>query len=86
MTHLCIICAVITGSLPIKEPNSPVPIPISAQIASMYEGSEARTRIVDRHPRDDMGRSTTEPGRFATAQFQVNKWTSPKKAVLVRGW
>ncbi|MBU2031495.1 MAG: 3-keto-5-aminohexanoate cleavage protein [Alphaproteobacteria bacterium] len=65
MTRPCIICVAITGSLPTKEHNPAVPISISEQIESTHEAFEAGASIVHCHVRDDAGRPTSEPARFA---------------------
>jgi 3-keto-5-aminohexanoate cleavage enzyme len=69
MTHPsanpCIICVAITGSLPTKEDNPAVPITISEQIESTHEAFEAGATIAHCHVRDDDGKPTSDPGRFA---------------------
>jgi 3-keto-5-aminohexanoate cleavage enzyme len=61
----CIICVAITGSLPTKADNPAVPITISEQIESTHEAFEAGAAIVHCHVRDDEGRPTANPERFA---------------------
>lgn len=61
----CIICVAITGSLPTKENNPAVPITIAEQIESTHEAFEAGAAIVHAHVRDDAGRPTSDPDRFA---------------------
>jgi 3-keto-5-aminohexanoate cleavage enzyme len=61
----CIICVAITGSLPTKENNPAVPITISEQIESTQEAFEAGAAIVHCHVRDDDGKATSDPERFA---------------------
>lgn len=61
----CIICVAITGSLPTKENNPAVPITISEQIESTHEAFEAGASIVHAHVRDDEGKPTSDPDRFA---------------------
>ena len=61
----CILCVAITGSLPTKTDNPAVPITISEQIESTHAAFEAGASIVHAHVRDDDGRPTSDPGRFA---------------------
>ena len=61
----CIICVAITGSLPTKENNPAVPITVSEQIESTQEAFEAGAAIVHAHVRDDEGKPTSDPDRFA---------------------
>lgn len=61
----CIICVAITGSLPTKENNPAVPITITEQIESTHEAFEAGAAIVHAHVRDDEGKPTSDPDRFA---------------------
>ena len=61
----CIICVAITGSLPTKADNPAVPISISEQIDSTQEAFEAGASIAHCHVRDDEGRPTADPDRFA---------------------
>jgi 3-keto-5-aminohexanoate cleavage enzyme len=61
----CIICVAITGSLPTKENNPAVPITIAEQVESTHEASEAGATIVHAHVRDDEGKPTSDPDRFA---------------------
>ncbi len=65
MTNPCIICVAITGSLPTKENNPAVPISIAEQIESTQESFEAGASIVHAHVRDDEGKPTSDPERFA---------------------
>lgn len=65
MAEPCIICVAITGSLPTKENNPAVPISISEQVESTHEAFEAGAAIVHCHVRDDEGRPTSDPERFA---------------------
>jgi 3-keto-5-aminohexanoate cleavage enzyme len=65
MTTPCIICVAITGSLPTKENNPAVPISVAEQVESTHEAFEAGASIVHCHVRDDTGRPTSDPGRFA---------------------
>lgn len=61
----CIICVAITGSLPTKANNPAVPITISEQVESTHEAFEAGATIAHCHVRDDEGRPTSDPERFA---------------------
>lgn len=65
MTAPCIICVAITGSLPGKADNPAVPITIAEQIESTQEAFEAGATIAHCHVRDDEGRPTSDPDRFA---------------------
>ena len=65
MTQPCIICVAITGSLPTKENNPAVPITIAEQVESTQEAFEAGATIAHCHVRDDDGRPTSDPERFA---------------------
>ena len=61
----CIICVAITGSLPTKADNPATPITIAEQVESTQEAFEAGASIVHCHVRDDEGRPTSDPERFA---------------------
>lgn len=61
----CIICVAITGSVPTKANNPAVPITIAEQIESTHEAFEAGASIAHCHVRDDEGRPTSDPVRFA---------------------
>jgi 3-keto-5-aminohexanoate cleavage enzyme len=65
MTNPCIICVAITGSLPTKANNPAVPITISEQIESTQAAFEAGATIAHCHVRDDDGKGTLDPERFA---------------------
>jgi len=65
MSDPCIICVAITGSLPTKANNPAVPITIAEQIESTQEAFEAGATIVHAHVRDDEGKPTSDPERFA---------------------
>jgi 3-keto-5-aminohexanoate cleavage enzyme len=65
VTNPCIICVAITGSLPTKADNPAVPISISEQIESAHEAFEAGATIAHCHVRDDEGKPTADPERFA---------------------
>ena len=69
----CIICVAITGSLPTKENNPAVPISIAEQIESTHEAFEAGATIVHAHVRDDEGKPTSDPDRFARLKEGIEK-------------
>ena len=73
MTNPCIICVAITGSLPTKENNPAVPITISEQIESTQEAFEAGASIAHCHVRDDEGKPTSDPDRFARLKEGLEK-------------
>lgn len=61
----CIICVAITGSLPTKANNPAVPITLAEQIESTQQAFEAGATIAHCHVRDDAGRPSSDPERFA---------------------
>ena len=65
MNNPCIICVAITGSLPTKADNPAVPISISEQIESTHAAFAAGAAIAHCHVRDDEGKPTADPERFA---------------------
>lgn len=65
MQNPCIICVAITGSLPTKANNPAVPLSIAEQIESTHEAFEAGATIAHCHVRDDEGKPTSDPERFA---------------------
>ena len=69
----CIICVAITGSLPTKDNNPAVPITIAEQIESTHECFEAGAAIVHCHVRDDEGKATSDPDRFARLKDGIEK-------------
>jgi 3-keto-5-aminohexanoate cleavage enzyme len=69
----CIICVAITGSLPTKENNPAVPITIAEQLESTHEAFEAGASTVHCHVRDDEGKPTSDPERFARLQEGLEK-------------
>jgi uncharacterized protein (DUF849 family) len=64
----CIICVAITGSLPTKANNPAVPITVPEQIESTHEAFEAGATIAHLHVRDDAGKPSSDPDRFARLQ------------------
>lgn len=73
MSDPCIICVAITGSLPTKENNPAVPISIDEQVESTQEAFEAGATIVHCHVRDDEGRPTSDPERFARLKEGIER-------------
>jgi len=55
----------ITGSLPTKDNNPAVPITIAEQVESTQQAFEAGATIAHCHVRDDAGKPTSDPERFA---------------------
>ncbi|WP_209425967.1 3-keto-5-aminohexanoate cleavage protein [Pararhodobacter sp. SW119] len=72
-SDLCIICVAITGSVPTKADNPAVPITIDEQVESTQEAFEAGATIVHAHVRDDEGKPTSDPERFARLQEGLEK-------------
>lgn len=60
-----IVCVAITGSLPQKSDNPAVPITVDEQVESTREAWEAGAAIAHCHVRDEEGRPSSDPGRFA---------------------
>lgn len=69
----CIICVAITGSVPTKADNPAVPITIEEQIESTQEAFEAGASIVHVHVRDDEGKPSSDPERFARLKEGLEK-------------
>ena len=69
----CIICVAITGSLPTKADNPAVPITIAEQVESTHAAFEAGAAIMHAHVRDDEGKPTSDPGRFARLKEGVEQ-------------
>lgn len=69
----CIICVAITGSLPTKANNPAVPISIAEQVESTHESFEAGATIAHCHVRDDDGKPTSDPERFARLREGIEK-------------
>ena len=67
----CILCVAITGSLPTKADNPAVPISIAEQVDATHEAFEAGASIVHCHVRDDAGRPTSDPDRFAALKAGI---------------
>ena len=73
MTNPCIICVAITGSVPTKENNPAVPITVAEQIESTHEAFEAGASIAHCHVRDESGKPTSDPERFAALKEGIEK-------------
>ena len=73
MTQPCIICVAITGSLPTKTDNPAVPITVAEQVESAQEAFEAGATIAHCHVRDDDGKPTSDPERFAALKEGIEK-------------
>ncbi|MCQ0971633.1 3-keto-5-aminohexanoate cleavage protein [Paracoccus sp. TK19116] len=73
MSNPCIICVAITGSLPTKENNPAVPITVAEQIESTQEAMEAGASIAHCHVRDEDGKPTSDPDRFAALKEGLEK-------------
>ena len=69
----CIICVAITGSLPTKADNPAVPITVTEQIESTHAAFEAGASIAHCHVRDDQGKPTSDPERFAALKAGLEK-------------
>ena len=69
----CILCVAITGSLPTKADNPAVPFTIAEQVESTQEAFEAGAAIVHAHVRDDQGKPTSDPERFARLMEGVER-------------
>ena len=72
-TTPCIISVAITGSLPKKKDNPAVPISVSEQIESTHEAFAAGASLAHCHVRDDEGRPTSDPQRFARLLEGIRK-------------
>ncbi len=73
VTRPAIISVAITGSLPQKANNPAVPITPDEQIESTHAAFEAGAALVHIHVRDDEGRPSSDPARFARVQDGVRK-------------
>ena len=65
MSDPAILCVAITGSVPTKADNPAVPVTVPEQVESTREAFEAGASIAHCHVRDDEGRPTSDPARFA---------------------
>jgi uncharacterized protein (DUF849 family) len=68
-----IISVAITGSLPQKSHNQAVPLSVAEQIESSHEAFEAGAALVHIHVRDDEGKPSSDPERFAAVQEGVRR-------------
>lgn len=73
MSEPAIVCVAITGSVPTKKDNPAVPIDISEQVESTQEAFEAGATIAHCHVRDDEGRPTSDPERFARLKEGIER-------------
>jgi 3-keto-5-aminohexanoate cleavage enzyme len=73
MSEPCIICVAITGSVPTKADNPAVPVTVSEQIESTHASFEAGASIAHCHVRDDEGKPTSDPERFARLKEGLEK-------------
>jgi uncharacterized protein (DUF849 family) len=73
MTNPCIICVAITGSVPTKADNPAVPVTISEQVESTHAAFEAGASIAHCQVRDDAGKPTSDPDRFARLKEGLEK-------------
>lgn len=73
MSDPCIICVAITGSVPTKDDNPAVPITVEEQIAAIRESFEAGAAIAHCHVRDDEGKPTSDPDRFAALKRGIER-------------
>jgi len=64
-SEAAIICVAITGSVPTKADNPAVPVTIAEQVESTHAAFEAGATIAHCHVRDDEGKPTSDPERFA---------------------
>lgn len=72
-TTPCIITCAITGSLPQKADNPAVPVTPAEQIESTHAAFEAGATLVHLHVRQDDGRPSSDPERFAEVQDGIRK-------------
>lgn len=73
ISNPCIICVAITGSVPSKADNPAVPVTIAEQIESAHEAFEAGASIAHCHVRDDAGKPSSDPERFARLKEGLEK-------------
>ena len=72
-TTPCTITCAITGSLPQKADNPAVPVTPAEQIESIHAAFEAGATLVHLHVRQDDGRPSSDPERFAEVQDGIRK-------------
>ena len=68
-----IICVAITGSVPTKADNPAVPITVEEQVESTHEAYQAGAAIAHCHVRDEAGRPTSDPERFARLKEGIER-------------
>ncbi|MGR3540103.1 MAG: 3-keto-5-aminohexanoate cleavage protein [Hasllibacter sp.] len=68
-----IVCVAITGSLPGKSDNPAVPITLAEQVESTRAAFEAGAAIAHCHVRDDDGRPSSDPARFAALKEGIER-------------
>lgn len=73
MTSPCIITVAITGSLPTKADNPAVPISIAEQVESTQEAFEAGATLAHLHVRNEDGKPSSDPHRFAALQEKLRQ-------------
>jgi 3-keto-5-aminohexanoate cleavage enzyme len=73
MSEPCIICVAITGSVPTKADNPAVPVTVAEQVESTHAAFEAGASIAHCHVRDDAGKPTSDPERFARLKEGLEK-------------
>lgn len=73
-TTPCIICVAITGSLPTKDDNPAVPVTVAEQVESTQEAFEAGATLVHAHVRDDEGKPSSDPDRFARLMEGIKEY------------
>jgi len=73
MADPVILTVAITGSQPTKQQNPAVPISTAEQVESTQAAFEAGASLVHIHVRDDSGKSSSDPGRFALVQEGIRK-------------
>ena len=73
MTSPCIITVAITGSVPSKQDNPAVPITVAEQVDSTQAAFESGAALAHCHVRDDDGRPTSDPARFARLMEGLKK-------------
>jgi 3-keto-5-aminohexanoate cleavage enzyme len=85
MSNPCIICVAITGSVPTQADNPAVPVTLSEQIESTHAAFEAGASIAHCHVRDDEGKPTADPDRYAALQEGIKKHCPDMIAQLSTG-
>ena len=73
VAHPAVISVAITGSLPQKTHNPAVPITTAEQIEATHAAFDAGAALVHLHVRDDQGKPSSDPERFARVQEGVRK-------------